>query len=559
MQRPRIRSPASRSPRRADLALAVAALVLAVALAVPLRLSADVWAYAAYGALLAHGIDPWAHAYVWPRSLHRWEIHCSTARSPRGKARCRATSMARSSPCRAPRSSSRCAAQARRRRSSRCARWRRPPSWRASRSRARTRPRLAALLAVHPVVLWTAAEGHNDAIWLALVLAGDGVRAGRPRTALLTAAALVKAVAIVPLASALTHAPRRVWTAALALLALAAGYAPLLWSLAANGLDHGAGPPRLSLVHAPALAAWSGSSVPLVIGAVLAGTGAAAVARAWRSGEHVAAATLLGWLLLPAPEPWYALWLLPIIAMVGRSPAASGLLAATFCGAAGYVQDAVPGTALQNPALLGGTMLALYALPLLLAVVGQVPQPEPQPQPVPPTPPPLVSPSPSPAATTSPIPATMTPVPTATPSPNPTASLFSYVVDPPGTTVSPRIVEIAINDRTLHQGQMLLVKITTSPDVTALFARTMGHQIGIPNMSPGVFAGQQQLPSGIPGFLSTAAIRSSSSRRPPTARPRLSPSRSAWSAEANKAKAARRTAHGFGQSGRGDRSRSGVS
>ncbi len=35
----------------------------------------------------------------------------------------------------------------------------------------RTRPRLAALLAFHPVVLWSAAEGHNDPFWLALVLA----------------------------------------------------------------------------------------------------------------------------------------------------------------------------------------------------------------------------------------------------------------------------------------------------------------------------------------------------------------------------------------------------
>ncbi|HWT07265.1 MAG TPA: hypothetical protein VN224_15980, partial [Xanthomonadales bacterium] len=43
--------------------LAVAALALACALAVPLRLSADVWAYAAYGALLGHGVDPWSHAY----------------------------------------------------------------------------------------------------------------------------------------------------------------------------------------------------------------------------------------------------------------------------------------------------------------------------------------------------------------------------------------------------------------------------------------------------------------------------------------------------------------
>ncbi len=85
----------------------------------------------------------------------------------------------------------------------------------------RARPRLAALLAFHPVVLWSAAEGHNDPFWLALVLArsawagpsprqssGFGTtepsRVGRglggpPRIALLTAAAAVKAVALVPL------------------------------------------------------------------------------------------------------------------------------------------------------------------------------------------------------------------------------------------------------------------------------------------------------------------------------------------------------------------------
>ncbi|HEY4442070.1 MAG TPA: hypothetical protein VGN14_16550, partial [Candidatus Elarobacter sp.] len=45
------------------LRLAVAALVLAAALTVPVRLSADVWAYAAYGALVADGADPYAHAY----------------------------------------------------------------------------------------------------------------------------------------------------------------------------------------------------------------------------------------------------------------------------------------------------------------------------------------------------------------------------------------------------------------------------------------------------------------------------------------------------------------
>lgn len=146
-------------------------------------------------------------------------------------------------------------------------------------------------------------------------------------------------------------------------------------------------------------------------------------------------------------------------------------------------------------------MLAQYAVPLLLAALFQAPQPQPQPQPVPPTPPPLVTPSPVPTPVTTP-----TPPAASTPSPSPSASatppLFGYVVDPPAEpSGSPRIVEIALNDRTLHQGQMLLVKITTSPDVTSMYARTLGHQIAIPFMSPGIFAGQQQLPNAIPGFL----------------------------------------------------------
>jgi hypothetical protein len=152
-------------------------------------------------------------------------------------------------------------------------------------------------------------------------------------------------------------------------------------------------------------------------------------------------------------------------------------------------------------------MPALYALPLLVAVLGQS---EPASTlPAPPTPPPLVSPSPSPGPTPSPTPTTPpTPVPAASTSPSPTPSpspsgtpLFGYVVDPPASTGQPRIVEIAINDRIIHRGGMLMVKITTSPDVKAMIARTWGREIGIPVMGPGVFAGQQQLPTGIPFML----------------------------------------------------------
>ena len=480
--------------------LAVAAVALALALAVPLRLSADAWAYAAYGALLAHGADPWAHAVraadvaafrdpllnaavrAWDGSIPR-DVYGPLFTAPCALLVAATRPLGPFAAVFALRLLAALALLA-------CVGLAAP-----------TRPRLATLLAYHPVVLWSAAEGHNDVFWLALVLAADRIRGPGGRLAVLTAAAALKAIALVPLGGALTliSPRRRIGAAAALLAALALAYAPLIWSVLAHGLDRGEGPPRLSLLHAPALAAWSGSALPLAVAAVLAGAGVAAVARAWHDGDRLAGAALAGWLLLPAPEPWYALWLVPVIALAGRTPASAALLAATLTGLAGYVQDAAPGTALRDPALLGGTMLALYALPLLVALLQPAPSPQPNPAPAAPA---AATAAPSPVSTTTPVPPTPEPANTPTPGPSPTPNLFGYIVEPsPGPAGAPRIVQVALNDRTLHKGGMLLVRVTTSPDVTTLVARTMGQQIGIPQGAPGYFAGQQQLPSGIPFWL----------------------------------------------------------
>jgi len=410
--------------------LAVAALALACGLAVPIRLSADVWAYAAYGALLSHGADPWSHAYRAPdvarfadpllsAALRAWDG--SLPRDVYGPlfTGAAAVVVAATRPfgpggailalrVLAAAGLLACIALA-----------------------GRTRPRLAPLLAYHPVVLWSAAEGHNDVFWLALVLVADRAAGARVRLAALVAAAAVKVVAVVPLVAALLRiAPRRrPFAAALAFAAVAVAYAPSIWSVVTHGLDHGGGAPRVSLLHGAALAAWSHSAVPLVVAAVLAGTAVAAVARAVRGGDLLAGAALAAWFALPSPEPWYALWLVPVVALAGPTPAGQALLAASFTGLAGYVQDAVPGTALAQPALLGGTMLALYAIPLLVALAQ--PAPQPQPNAPPPTPPPVYTPAPSPTPTTTPVP--RTPAPAATPSPQPsgTPNPFTYVVEPP--------------------------------------------------------------------------------------------------------------------------------
>ena len=484
--------------------LAVAACALVCALAVPLRLSADVWAYAAYGALLTHGADPWAHAYraadlarfadplldaavrAWNGSLPR-DVYGPLFTLPA------AVVVWATRPFGPPSAifSLRCAAAV--------------ALLGCIVLASRTRPRLAPLLAFHPVVLWSAAEGHNDVFWLALVLLADRARGGRARLTALTAAAAVKAIALVPLVGALLALPRRrrASVVALAGAALAIAYLPLFWSVVAHGLDHPNGPPRISLLHAGSLAAWSGSAWPLAIGLLLGAAGIVATIRAQLGGDRTAGLTLLGWLALPSPEPWYALWLLPIVAIAGRTPASLALAAASFTGLAAYVQDAVPGTALRHPALLGGIMLALYAIPLLVALTS--PAPSPLPSGAPPSPPPLSSPAASPAPTPSggptptPTPTPAPPGPVASPAPNPYA--FVVAPPPPAAASSPRILEIALNDRILHEGKMLLVRVTTSPDVSTVVARTLGHEIAVPLSTPGLFAGQQQVPTGIPFFL----------------------------------------------------------
>jgi len=507
--------------------LAWVAVALACALALPV-LSADVWAYAAYGALLGHGANPWAHAYraaeiaplhdpllaaalnAWDGSIPRdvygplFTLPCALAVAlarplgPEGSTLVLRTLAAAGLLA--------CIALA-----------------------TRDRPRLASLLTFHPVVLWSAAEGHNDVFWLAVVLAAVPARsmmarpgapsaapaempsppdgeepAGRAvrRLCALVLATAIKAVAVLPLVAELLRVPprRRSAAAGLVLLALAVAYAPLLWSLVATGPDRSAGPPRVSLVHAVALADWCGSPLPIVLAVVFAAAALAALLRAWRGGDALAGAVLAAWLMLPSPEPWYALWIVPVVARAGVTPASVALLTASCTGAAGYFQDVAAGTGLRDPALLGGIMFALYAVPLVVALVAPAPSPVPQPSPAPLSPP-VASPAPSPAATTTPVPPSPAP---ASPSPQPSGSPspFTYVVSPaPGPSGAPRIVEIALNDRVLHKGGPLLVRVTTSPDVTSVVARTMGRELGIPQGGPGYFSGQDQLPSSIPLFL----------------------------------------------------------
>lgn len=136
-------------------------------------------------------------------------------------------------------------------------------------------------------------------------------------------------------------------------------------------------------------------------------------------------------------------------------------------------------------------MLAMIAIPLLAVLLQASPAPA-----APPTPPPLPA-TPEPSAAPSPVPVP-TPSPSAVPTP---ATPYAYVITPttpPGG--APQITQIAINDKVQHENGDLLVRVTTSPDVSQVMLRAMGRQIALPQSGPGLFGAEQRLPSGIPFF-----------------------------------------------------------
>lgn len=230
--------------------------------------------------------------------------------------------------------------------------------------------RFAALCAygLNPAILWTVAEGHNDALLLLLVTAAGAIAARHPRAGafVLGLGPLLKApgAALVfgaVLAAFLRRRPDRVAivAAGLAGLALATSVAlPPLWPvLAALGAD-GRYSPQISLQGligpVPALA--------------LAGTAAAygvwILARRDRGGLAWLGIALL--VSLPNWYPWYALWLVPWSIAAGNTRASRALWAATISSLARYLPDAVGTLGPEAARFAAGAAV----LPLVFATAG---------------------------------------------------------------------------------------------------------------------------------------------------------------------------------------------
>jgi hypothetical protein len=349
---------------------ALSALSCAAALLFPVVFSSDVYAYAGYGDMALHGISPYAHAriampdplldaVVWqwgnppPMCVYGpafvWLAQAIVAALlPLGAA----------APLWAFRIVACIALVA-------CA-----PLAYAAFARFPQSTRLAAAggIALNPVAIWSAAEGHNDTIALAVVLGGFAL-AMRSRVfagALVVAlSALVKAPgAIAALALAIASWPQRsvfvraAGGAALG-IALVAGLAiPLEYGVRAHLAPQGHYFPQYSVQY---VSVWLG--VGMVVVLVLAST-CSAVLRYLRMTRAPALLALAAWVAIPNPYPWYGVWLLPVAFLVWPGRAAWALIAASLLIALRYYAEAT--TALSHP--LGIAMVAvMFGVPLLLA------------------------------------------------------------------------------------------------------------------------------------------------------------------------------------------------
>jgi hypothetical protein len=354
--------------RRTLLAIvAVSASAIACAFAVPVLFSSDIYAYATYGEMALRGINPYSHAALpsgdplFAAAIWQWSnpppacvygpLFVEAARAlvalgaPFGIV-AQLTGF---------RVLSSCALLA-------CA----PLTYAALRGRE-TGERLSAsaAIALNPVAVWSAAEGHNDALMIAIVLLGFVAmrRIGPFAGAIVVASsALIKAPGLAGALAGAIALHREPLRALRVLGGAAVGTAivalTLVWFLIGSRApltDHGQVGAQISLVAL---------SVPAAI-ALAAALALYGLMRAWSGDMEGWCWVALGtWVAIPNPNPWYAIWFLPVAALAIRSRAAAAIVALSLTTALRYVPDAIGG--LDAPVML--TLSVIAFAPLLLLV-----------------------------------------------------------------------------------------------------------------------------------------------------------------------------------------------
>jgi hypothetical protein len=346
--------PATASLKSATAIAAMTAFSLACAWCIPALFSSDVYAYAAYGELARLGADPYAHGLlpggnpIFDAAIVQWGNPPPICVYGPAFVWIAATIV----PLAAPFGTA-MALDGLRALSSAALLLCVLLAYVAYRGTRGERLAAAATIGLNPVVLWSAAEGHNDGLALAIALAGFAcARSGRAGIGAFVAACsgamkLPGIVAAIPLALL----DRRAWIGATAgILTALAVSVPIFRSAVIGLAPHARYAPEASfqaMVRSLALLMFAADGPAAAAAWTLAAAGALACAWAatpmfWRRDPegwtYLASA---GWLLVPNPYPWYAVWLVAIAAVAPRTRGATALLALAFGSLVRYVPDAV--------------------------------------------------------------------------------------------------------------------------------------------------------------------------------------------------------------------------
>ena len=215
----------------------------------------------------------------------------------------------------------------------------------------------AATIGLNPAAIWSAAEGHNDALVVAIALGGyaiarrGGYAAGAAVAALAGAFKLPGILAAVPAAASNRRSAAGFAVGTIAAVAVSV---PLFAGVAAGIAPHARYAPQASFQAiveplAALLVPRAAVVVTWAIAALAALVPLVAGVRRLRRGrlEGWTYCALAGWLLVPNPYPWYGIWLLAVAAAAPGTRAAAVALGLSLTSLVRYVPDAVgtPGPA----------------------------------------------------------------------------------------------------------------------------------------------------------------------------------------------------------------------
>ena len=235
----------------------------------------------------------------------------------------------------------------------------------------------AAFVGLNPVAIWSAVEGHNDTIMLAIVLAGFALlrrRNGLLGACVVALGALVKVPALLAAGGLAINAIVKQKASVRTLSGLAAGIVlvALLSIPWAKGVQHGVLPhgvyeplasPQGFIVSLARLAVPNDALAGIVASIIgITGIIILAVMGFRRLRDRGADAwcyfALAAWIAIPNPYPWYTVWIIPLGAVARDARLRAAILAVAFTSFMRYLPDAVdiPGPAL-NLALSAVTLL----------------------------------------------------------------------------------------------------------------------------------------------------------------------------------------------------------